>query len=250
MRILDCPALSLVVLACLLFLVARTALAAPKPAPILPVRADGTSGPVMAIVEVPRPWYVPDALIVRKMRATLPQYRALPGLRFKAYSFARPCGDFGGVYLWRDRAAAEAWFTPAWFERVRRERGVEGRLRLFALSESPSFASGMADWGAFPQAVFVVMAGTGDAAAAIPTRAGFPGLRTEGALALYPIRTADGPGAAILWRDATAARAWLDRNGLGKGSAARVAWFDTPLLTTAGEQGVAPVIDAVATPGG
>lgn len=226
MRILDCTAFPLVVLACLLFLGARTAFAAPKPAPILPAPADGASGPVMAIVEVPRPWYVPDALIVRKMRATLPQYRALPGLRFKAYSFARPGGDFGGVYLWRDRAAAETWFSPAWFERVRRERGVEGRVRLFALSDSPSFASGVTDWSAFPS------------------------LRTEGALALYPIRTADGPGAAILWRDAARARAWLARNGFGKGSAARVAWFDTPLMTTAGEQGVAPVIDAVATPGG
>ncbi|MGN6151233.1 MAG: hypothetical protein ACTHOH_04380 [Lysobacteraceae bacterium] len=250
MRILDCTAFPLVVLACLLFFGARTAFAAPKPAPILPAPADGASGPVMAIVEVPRPWYVPDALIVRKMRATLPQYRALPGLRFKAYSFARPGGDFGGVYLWRDRAAAEAWFTPAWFERVRRERGVEGRVRLFALSESPSFASDVSDWGAFPHAVVVVVAGTGDAARSIPGRAGFPSLRTEGALALYPIRTADGPGAAVLWRDAARARAWLARNGFGKGSAARVAWFDTPLMTTAGEQGAAPVIDAVATPGG
>jgi len=247
MRILDCPALSLVVLACLLFLGARTAFAAARPAPIRP--AEGGTGPVMAIVEVPRPWYVPDALIVRRMRATLPHYRALPGLRFKAYSFARPGGDFGGVYLWRDRAAAEAWFTPAWFERVRRERGVEGRVRLFALSESPSFASGVADWGAFPHAVCVVMAGTGDAIRHLPTRAAFPSLRMEGALALYPIRTADGPGAAVLWRDATAARAWLARSGLDK-DGARLAWFDTPLMTTVGEQGVAPVIDAVATPGG
>ena len=249
MRILECSALSLVVLACLLFLGTRTALAAPKSAPILPAPADGATGPVMAVVEVPRPWYVPDALILRKMRATLPQYRALPGLRFKAYSFARPGGDFGGVYLWRDRAAAEAWFTPAWFERVRRERGVEGRVRLFALSAPARFAPDVADWGTFDHAVVVVIAG-GDAAA-VPAPETFEPLRAAGALALYPIRTADGPGAAVLWRDAAAARAWLARSGFGKGSAARVAWFDTPLLTTAGEQGVAPVIDAVAaTPGG
>lgn len=89
--------------------------------------------PVVAIVEVPSPWYAPRALIVGKMRDTLPQYRNLPGLVHKSYSFAEggpQRGAFGGIYLWRDRDSAQAWFDERWFARVRQERGVEARVRL------------------------------------------------------------------------------------------------------------------------
>ena len=56
--------------------------------------------PVVALVRVPRPWYAPQALVARRMRDTQAQYAALPGLRFKAYSFERETGAFGGVYWW------------------------------------------------------------------------------------------------------------------------------------------------------
>jgi heme-degrading monooxygenase HmoA len=87
--------------------------------------------PVVAVVRVPTPWYAPRALVVSKMRDTAPLYAQLPGLAFKAFSIERAHKDFGGLYYWRDGAAAQAWFNAAWFERVKQERGVEGRVTLY-----------------------------------------------------------------------------------------------------------------------
>jgi heme-degrading monooxygenase HmoA len=87
--------------------------------------------PVVAIVRVPTPWYAPRALVVAKMRDTVPLYAQLPGLAFKAFSIERASKEFGGLYYWRDAASAQSWFDAAWFERVKKERGVEGRVTLY-----------------------------------------------------------------------------------------------------------------------
>jgi heme-degrading monooxygenase HmoA len=87
--------------------------------------------PTVAVVRVPTPWYAPRALVVSKMRDTVPLYAQLPGLAFKAFSIERASGEFGGLYYWRDANAAQAWFNTAWFERVKKERGVEGRVTLY-----------------------------------------------------------------------------------------------------------------------
>ena len=246
MRILECNLLSILFLA-LAVLAWRSTSAASRTPSIRP-DADDPPGPVLAVVKVPRPWYAPDFLIVRRMRATLPQYRALPGLRFKAYSLARPSGDYGGLYLWRDRAAARAWFGPAWFERVRRERGVDAEVRLFALSGTPSFAPDVSDWSVFDHAAATLVVPLPGASPGEASEAeAFASLRAAGALALYPLRTLDGAGAAILWRDRASAQAWLDRaQAARRGEAGvRIEWYDTPLLMPAGEATATPVVDAV-----
>jgi heme-degrading monooxygenase HmoA len=87
--------------------------------------------PTVAVVRVPTPWYAPRALVVSKMRDTIPLYAQTPGLAFKAFSIERASKEFGGLYYWRDAASARAWFNAAWFERVKKERGVEGRVTLY-----------------------------------------------------------------------------------------------------------------------
>jgi Putative mono-oxygenase ydhR len=84
---------------------------------------------VVSIVTVPKPWYAPRALVTSKMRDTQPQYELLAGLQYKIYTFWQTDSQFGGIYLWNDHASAQDWFNPAWFERVRQERGVEGVVR-------------------------------------------------------------------------------------------------------------------------
>jgi hypothetical protein len=93
--------------------------------------APGPTSNYVTIVKVPKPWYAPQFLVKNKMQETVPQYERIAGLAFKAYSFAQADGQFGGIYLWADRASAEQWFSPAWFERVQRERGVSGEVRYF-----------------------------------------------------------------------------------------------------------------------
>jgi hypothetical protein len=39
--------------------------------------------------------------------------------------------EFGGLSLWRTQAQAEAWFSKAWFDRVREQRGVEAKVTHF-----------------------------------------------------------------------------------------------------------------------
>lgn len=203
-------------------------------------------GPVVVIVKVAKPWYAPDFLVVRKMRAALPQYQRIPGLTYKIFSIARPGGEFGGIYLWHDRASAEAWFNPAWYRRVKTERGVEADVRMFEaprMFDTLSFAAG-ADRVASSRDDAIVTVVT------LPTPAGtrheqtLRGFEAEmalerrapGLLRRYAIVTGDGRfGGVYLWRDEDAAKRWFDAAWQRKvrelyGSEPQVEWFDAPIL--------------------
>ena len=92
-----------------------------------------TAVPVVVTVDIPRPAAVPRSAFPELSRKTVPDYQKVPGLVRKYYTL----GDddrFGGVYLFRDRAAAQAWFTPAWHAKVKATYGVDGQVRYL---ESP-----------------------------------------------------------------------------------------------------------------
>ena len=78
----------------------------------------GLSGdsPVAVVVEVPMRWYAPGFLVTSGMRDTIPHYQTATGLDVEAFSFARADGHEGGIYPWKDAAAARAWFTPQGFD--------------------------------------------------------------------------------------------------------------------------------------
>jgi hypothetical protein len=84
---------------------------------------------VLVVVRVKSPWWAPKRLIARRFADAVPEYAAAPGLGHKSFTFID--GFYGGVYEWRSRAQAEAWFDARWHARVRRQRGVEGDVRLF-----------------------------------------------------------------------------------------------------------------------
>ena len=198
--------------------------------------------PVVAIVRVAKPWYAPRALVASRMRDTVDQYAQLPGLMFKAYSFEQASGDFGGVYSWRDRAAAQAWFNTTWFERIRRERGVQAQVRLFDAPVSLDNTSGgtPADNGSPAVATLVE----------IPIPAGLPRARLEaefaGAVPVYRkvpgllrkhfiVSDAGTFGGVYLWADEASAKTWFNaawhqRVSQTYGQEARIEWFDTPIL--------------------
>jgi hypothetical protein len=203
---------------------AATVLAAPP-------ANDTRRGPVVVIVKVPTPWYAPRWLVERKMRQALPQYRQVPGLSFKIFSFARPEGEFGGIYLWQDRARAQAWFDPAWYARVRDERGVEPEVRMFDAS------------GLFDRTAGETLETVEGAVATLTTvakREGNAGAlvdpRTPGLLRGYAIDAGKGRrGEMLLWRSEAAATraldaAWQRRQQSLYGSAPTIEWFDAPIL--------------------
>jgi heme-degrading monooxygenase HmoA len=183
------------------------------------------------------------------MRDTIPQYADLPGLSFKAYSFERASGDYGGVYLWQSRKAAQAWFNAAWFERVKRERGADAQVRSFsahlvldnvaggtpASTDSDSIATlvEIAVPPNTPQERLVA-----GLRASVPTYQAIPGL-----LRKYYITSDQGTfGGIYLWKDEASARAWFnpqwhERVTQTYGRPAVIEWFDTPILTPTTNRG-------------
>jgi hypothetical protein len=83
----------------------------------------------VVVVRVPAPWWAPDFLIVNKFIDAIPDYAKVDGLEHKAFTISER-REFGGIYLFDARPSAESWFGPAWFERVRRQRGVEGDVLI------------------------------------------------------------------------------------------------------------------------
>lgn len=100
---------------------ATTPLAAPSVRPLV-LAAPGST--TLVIVRVRAPWWAPRGLITGRFVDAIPEYAAIAGLEHKSFTHTED-GRFGGVYRWRQEADARAWFTPAWFERVRQSRGVE-----------------------------------------------------------------------------------------------------------------------------
>lgn len=93
-----------------------------------PAQADGAN--VSTIVTIALPANVDKARLVQEFQAAIPTYRAVPGLLRKHFIITDD-GRFGGIYLWKDRAAADLWFSAAWKERVRTTYGTEATLGWF-----------------------------------------------------------------------------------------------------------------------
>ncbi|MEN9317425.1 MAG: hypothetical protein RIS35_3818 [Pseudomonadota bacterium] len=200
------------------------------------------ANPTVVVVRVAKPWYAPRSLVTSKMRDTFDQYSSLPGLNFKAYSFERESGDYGGIYLWKNLEKAQNWFDKEWFDRVRRDRGTDAYVRMFEAPVSIDNVPGgtPADKDSKTVATLVEIAippgvtrdvlekGFRDS---VPTYRQVPGL-----LRKYYIISAKGTfGGVYLWRDEASANAmftsaYTERVTKTYGSAPRIEWFETPIM--------------------
>ena len=197
--------------------------------------------PVVVIVKVPKPWYAPKAVVTSKMRDTIPEYARLNGLAFKAFSFERQSGDFGGVYYWQDPASAQSWFSPAWFERVKKERGADAQVRFFdaplSIDNTPGGTPANPDSTAVVTLVEIpTPAGVtreklnAEFAAAVPLYQKIPGL-----LRKHFTVTSTAFGGVYVWKDEASAKNWLntawhERVRKTYGQDAKIEWFDAPIL--------------------
>ncbi len=200
-------------------------------------------GPTVVIVKVPKPWYATKGLVAGKMRDTVAQYEKLPGLTYKAFSFAQTDAQYGGIYLWKDRASADNWFNAAWFERVEKERGAKGNVRMFDAPVVLDNLNGQAP--STPEA---------DAVATVVTIPVPPGVTRErlvtefkasvplyqkvpGLLRKYFIITPDNQfGGVYIWASQASGQQWFNEAWHARvlktyGKSATLEWFDTPILT-------------------
>ncbi|HQQ77168.1 MAG TPA: hypothetical protein PLB01_07415 [Thermoanaerobaculia bacterium] len=222
-------------------LTAGLALSVAAPARPSPAPAETAATPVVTIVRVKKPWYAPRSAVVRKMRETIPQYQSIPGLAYKIYSLTAD-GRYGGLYLWTDRASAEAWFSPEWFVRVQRERKTPGEVRFFdapiVLDNTPGGTPANASSTAVASLVLLpVPAGASrekmiqNFEAAVPTYRKVPGLLRKA----FVLDGAGRFGGVDLWVSRVDAerhysRAWHDEARQRYGQDAEIEWFDAPIL--------------------
>jgi hypothetical protein len=177
------------------------------------------------------------------MRATIPQYESLDGLSYKAFSIEQNSGKFGGVYYWRDRQTANAWYNPEWVERVTRERGAAPEVMIVdapvALDNTPDGETASDDFDGVATLVTIPIpdAISRDKLVEKFKEAAPTYQKIDGLMRKYFIITDDGKfGGVYLWRDQASADAWFTpawaeqvKNLFGR--AATLEWFDIPVLT-------------------
>lgn len=76
------------------------------------IPAHAAGGQVAVHVSVKNPPGVTNEQIVAGMQKSVPIYEKVPGLQRKYFTMDK--SSFGGIYLFRDRASAESWFSDAW----------------------------------------------------------------------------------------------------------------------------------------
>ncbi len=85
--------------------------------------------PVAVVVVIKTPPPITRPILEGEFRKAAPTYQKIPGLIRKYFTAT---GDtFGGIYLWKDRAAAEAWFSDAWRARARTTYGSEPSVSYY-----------------------------------------------------------------------------------------------------------------------
>jgi hypothetical protein len=60
----------------------------------------------------------PKAKLVETINATAHSYEGIPGLIRKYYGIAPDGASLVGIYLWDNKAAADAFYTPDWVAMV------------------------------------------------------------------------------------------------------------------------------------
>jgi hypothetical protein len=86
---------------------------------------------IVAVVRFPlSPDMTADA-VRASFEGSAPSYQGLPGLHRKYYLRAEDGSVGGGVYLWSDKAAAEAVYDDAWRARLTERFGAEPQVDYF-----------------------------------------------------------------------------------------------------------------------
>ncbi|MCB1536445.1 MAG: YdhR family protein [Rhodoblastus sp.] len=85
---------------------------------------------IVAIVRFALPAPVSLEEAARMFESSAPKYQGLPGLVRKYYIRAEDGRSAGGVYLWDDRATAEAVYNGEWRERVARLYGSQPQIEF------------------------------------------------------------------------------------------------------------------------
>jgi hypothetical protein len=80
-------------------------------------------------------WKMPDGMsreeVLSKFRSTVPAWQANPDLIHKAFVFDDKSRRGGGIYLWKNIAAAKQAHGPAFQERIKSVFGISPEFQYF-----------------------------------------------------------------------------------------------------------------------
>jgi hypothetical protein len=85
--------------------------------------------PVATIVTIKTPAGITRPMLDGGFKQAVPVYEKIPGL-IRKYFIAND-DSFGGMYLWKNRASAEAWYSDAWRAKAKATYGSEPQLTYF-----------------------------------------------------------------------------------------------------------------------
>ena len=95
-----------------------------------PAQAAPAHAPVITLVRFTVTGPTPTGAVLRELlERTAPRYATIPGLVRKWFLGGE--GRAGGLYEWRSRAAAEAWFDARWHCEMRERYGAEPTIEWF-----------------------------------------------------------------------------------------------------------------------
>ena len=89
---------------------------------------------IIALVTYKSSPNLPLADIEKRCAESAPRFQKVQGLVRKNYLYDPATGTSGGSYLWKSRAAAEAFYNAAWRERMTAQFGSTPTVQYF---ESP-----------------------------------------------------------------------------------------------------------------
>lgn len=87
------------------------------------------SSPVATLVTIKTPAGISRPMLEAEFKRAVPVYEKIPGL-IRKY-FIADADRFGGVYLWKDRASAQAWYSAAWRAKAKALYGREPDVSWF-----------------------------------------------------------------------------------------------------------------------
>jgi len=102
--------------------------------------ADVRPVPVIVVVKVPTPAGVTPERLRAGFEQAVPTFKAAPGLMRKSFTIGDD-RNFGGVYFWQSRAAAEGFYSDAWRARILQTYGAPAVVEYF---EAPLSITGQA----------------------------------------------------------------------------------------------------------
>ena len=85
---------------------------------------------ITAIVQYRLPPSIDLVACAEHFRKIAPGFQAVPGLIRKQFIFAED-GCAGGVYLWKTRADAEAFYSGPWLAGIRERYGMDPQIKYF-----------------------------------------------------------------------------------------------------------------------